>query len=149
MNKNITKGVELLDEIIGEGLEADNGAVVTYNARFFLRQGDEVTRDTEIISRAQEHLITRFINGVELIDHVIWLGKRQSIAGVEKSIYGMKKCGYRKVLVSPHLAYGEKGVSGLIPANALLTIQLWVQDIRISTIQGVQEPNGSSTLLGQ
>lgn len=131
---NIAKSVELIDEMPGEGQEAGKGTAVTYNARFFLRQGDEVTHDTKIISKAREHLATRFIDGVELIDHVIRLGRRESIAGVEKSIYGMKKGGYRKVLVSPHLAYGEKGVPGLIPANALLTIQLWVHDLRKSTL---------------
>jgi hypothetical protein len=129
VNKKITKGVELLEEVLGEGPEAHKGAVVTYNARFFLRQGDEVTRDAEIISRVREHLQTRVIDGVELIDHVTRLGKRQPIAGVEKSLYGMQKGGYRQVLVSPHLAYGEKGVPDLIPANALLRIHLWVQDV--------------------
>ena len=130
--KNI-KGVELLDEVLGEGPEAEKGAVVTYNARLFLRRGDEVTRDSEIISREREHLNIRTINGVELIDHVTTLGKRRPIAGVEKSLYGMRKNGYREVLVAPHLAYGQKGVFDLIPANAMLRIQLWVQDVRHST----------------
>lgn len=125
-----TKGVVLLDEVHGEGPGAEKGALVTYNARIFLRRGDEVTRDAEIISRARQHLKTRTINGVELIDHVTELGKRRSIAGVEKSLYGMKKNGYREVLVAPHLAYGDRGVPGLIPANALLRIQLWVQNVR-------------------
>lgn len=128
-----TKGVELLDEVLGEGASAEKGAVVTYNARLFLRRGDEVTRDTEIISRARQHLTTRTIDGVELIDHVTELGKRRSIAGVEKSLYGMKKNGYREVLIAPHLAYGEKGVPDLIPANAFLRIRLWVQDVRRAT----------------
>jgi len=45
----------------------------------------------------------------------------------------MKKGGYREVLVSPHLAYREKGIPGLIPENAMLRIQLWVRDIRNAT----------------
>lgn len=124
-----TKGVELLDEVIGEGPEAVNGAVVIYNARFFLRRGDEVTQDAEIISRAREHLTTRIIDGIELIDHVTELGKRRTIAGVGKSLHGMKRNGYREVLVAPHLAYGGQGVTNLIPVNAMLRIQLWVQDV--------------------
>ena len=133
MRKKIAKGVELLEEVLGEGLEAGKGSIVTYNARFFLRRGDEVTRDAEIVSRARGHVATRFVDGVELIDHVTELGKRQPIAGVEKTLYGMKRGGYRKVLVAPHLAYGEKGVPGLIPSNALLRIHLWVRDIRRTT----------------
>ena len=130
MNKKISKGIELIEEVIGEGPEAKKGSVVTYNARYFLRRGDEVTRDTEIISRVRDHVTTRFVDGTELIDHVAELGKRRPIAGVEKSLYGMRKNGYREVLVSPHLAYGEKGVPGLIPANALLRIKIWVRDVK-------------------
>lgn len=122
--------MELLDEVVGEGPVAEKGSLVIYNARFFLRHGDEVTRDGEMISRVRDHVTTRFIDGVELIDHSTELGKRRPIAGVEKSLYGMRKNGYREVLVAPHLAFGEAGVPGLVPANALLRIQLWVQDVR-------------------
>jgi len=56
MSGKLTKGIELLDEVVGEGPVAVIGAVVTYNARFFLRRGDEVTRDAEIIASARAHL---------------------------------------------------------------------------------------------
>ncbi len=133
MTVKITKGLELIDESVGEGRVAIKGAVVTYNARLFLRKGDEVTQDAEIIARARAHLNIRDVEGVELIDHVTELGKRHPIAGIEKSLYGMKKGGYREVLVSPHLAYGKKGVPDRIPGNALLRIQLWVRDIDQAT----------------
>ncbi len=133
MGKKITKGIELLDEDIGEGPEADTGTVLIYNARIFLRKGDEVTRDAEIISRVGDHLTTRILNGVELIDHSTELGKRRTIAGIEKTLYGMKKSGYREVIVSPHLAYGKNGIEGVIPPNALLRIQIWVQNVRPAT----------------
>ena len=133
MDKKIDKGVELLEAVVGVGPVADKGDVVTYNARIFLRKGDEVTQDTSIILRARAHLKTRIIDGAELIDHVTELGKRRPIAGIEKTLYGMKKGGYREVLVSPHLAYREKGIPGLIPENAMLRIQLWVRDIRNAT----------------
>ena len=129
MSRKLTKGIELLDEVVGEGPEAVVGAVVTYNARLFLRRGDEVTRDAEIIASAKAHLTTRFIHGIELIDHVTELGKRRPIAGVEKSLHGMRARGYREVLVSPHLAYGEEGIPNLIPARAMLRIQLWVWNV--------------------
>jgi FKBP-type peptidyl-prolyl cis-trans isomerase len=67
---------------------------------------------------------------VELIDHTTTLGKRQSIAGVEKSLYGMQAGGYREVLVSAHLGYGAVGVSDIIPPNAMLRIQLWVHAVQ-------------------
>jgi FKBP-type peptidyl-prolyl cis-trans isomerase len=57
------------------------------------------------------------------------LGRRDAIAGVEDSLIGMKKDGYRKVEISPHLAFGEKGLPGLVPANAVLFIELWLREI--------------------
>ena len=133
MADKIAKGIELLQEIEGTGAVAGKGDVVTYNARIFLRKGDEVTQDASIITRSRAHLKIRTIDGAELIDHVTELGKRRAIAGVEKALYGMKTCGFREVLVAPHLAYHEKGIPGLIPENAMLRIQLWVQDIRHAT----------------
>ncbi len=129
----IAKGIELLENIPGEGLVAEKGANVTYNARFYLRNGDDVTRDAQSIALYRSRLNIRTINGVELIDHTTTLGKRQPIAGVEKSLYGMQTGGYREVLVSPHLCYGEVGVTDFIPPNAMLRIQLWVQDVQVAT----------------
>ena len=125
----ITRGIELLDEVVGEGPIAERGDRVTYNARFFLRRGDEVMQDAEILARARQRCSTRWVDGVELIDHMPTLGRRQPIAGVEKSLFGMRAGGFREVLVSPHLAYGGNGVPGRVPADALLRIQLWVRAI--------------------
>lgn len=133
MAVTLTKGIELLDEAIGNGPVAEKGAIVTYNARLFLRGGDEVTRDADIISRSRAHLSIRIVEQCELIDHVTELGKRHPTAGVENALYGMRKNGFREVLVSPHLAYVEKGVPGLIPANALLRIRPWVRDVHQAT----------------
>ncbi len=129
----IAEGIELLNEVVGDGQGADRGDRVTYNARFFLHRGDEVTQDTEILSRARAHCASRLVDGVELVDHVTTLGRRQAIAGVEKSLHGMAVGAYREVVVSPHLAYGGQGIPGRVPADALLRIQLWVRDISRSS----------------
>ena len=41
----------------------------------------------------------------------------------------MKSGGYRKVRVSPHLAYRDKGLPGLIPEDAVLVFEIWMQEI--------------------
>ena len=130
MSKLGDSGLTLLNEIEGSGVPAKKGAVVRYACRLFLRRGDEVTFDPEVIEKARAHVDVTEIDGVELIVHTAPLGRRQPIAGVEKSLYGMKRGGYREVLVSPHLAYGEVGVEDRIPGNALLRIQLWVEDVQ-------------------
>ena len=57
------------------------------------------------------------------------LGRRRAIAGVEYALVGMKRGGYRKVRVNPHLAYRDQGVDGLVPANAVLIVELWLREI--------------------
>ena len=124
------KGIELLDEIPGRGPSARKGCEVTYNARFFLRRGEEVTWDFRSIELYGDRLVTREIDGVRLIDHKTILGKREPIAAVEKSLYGMQAGGSREILASAHLCYGASGIEEHIPQNAMLRIRLWVQHVR-------------------
>ncbi len=37
--------------------------------------------------------------------------------------------GYRKLRASPHLAYGTKGIPDLIPANAVLVLEIWLRSV--------------------
>ena len=57
------------------------------------------------------------------------LGRRQVIVDIEQALIGMKAGGYRKVRISPHLAYREEGVPGLIPPGAVLAVEVWVGGI--------------------
>jgi FKBP-type peptidyl-prolyl cis-trans isomerase len=121
-------GLKLLEEREGEGAPANKGDRVVYNSRLFLNKGDEV-----LLNEAQaKHLpkeMLRVVDGVTLIDRAIVLGRREVIAGVEHALMGMKVGGYRKVRVSPHLAYRDKGIPDLIPPNAVLIVELWLRGI--------------------
>ncbi|HKO31768.1 MAG TPA: FKBP-type peptidyl-prolyl cis-trans isomerase, partial [Nitrospiraceae bacterium] len=61
--------------------------------------------------------------------HTTVLGRRQAIAGIEHALMGMKVGGYRKVRISPHLAYRDKGIPELIPSNAVLVVEIWLRAI--------------------
>jgi len=63
------------------------------------------------------------------IDRTIVLGRGEAIAGVEHALTGMKVDGYRKVRISPHLAYRDKGIPDLIPPDAVLICEIWLRDI--------------------
>ncbi|HSS29513.1 MAG TPA: FKBP-type peptidyl-prolyl cis-trans isomerase, partial [Nitrospiraceae bacterium] len=74
-------------------------------------------------------VMVRVEAGITFVDHTIVLGRRQAIAGVEHALMGMKAGGYRKVRMSPHLAYRDAGVPELIPSNAVLVVEIWLRAI--------------------
>jgi FKBP-type peptidyl-prolyl cis-trans isomerase len=109
----MTKGIEIKDLTAGTGDEATNESIVVANVREFLRRGDEVSHSP--------------LFGTKM---VIDLGRRESIAGLRYGIPGMRVGGTREIVISPHLAYGEVGIPGRIPANALLRCEVELLEIR-------------------
>ncbi len=122
------RGLKLLDEREGAGASAEKSDRVVYNTRMFLNQGDEVPLN-DIQAKQLPKEMMRVEAGATFIDHTIVLGRRQAIAGVEHALMGMRVGGYQKVRVSPHLAYRDKGVPGLIPSDAVLICEIWLRDI--------------------
>ena len=47
-------------------------------------------------------------------------------AGLLYAVEGMRVGGTRRVRVAPHLGYREAGVPGVVPPNALLTVEIHV-----------------------
>lgn len=121
-------GFKLLEEREGEGPAAQKGDRIVYNCRIFLNRGEEVPLNQRQAAQLPEHMV-RIEDGLTLIDHTIVLGRRQAIAGIEQALTGMKVSGYRKVRISPHLAYRDEGIPDLIPPDAVLVIGLWMRSI--------------------
>ena len=105
----LTPGLDVLEERAGHGPAARAGDTVRYDCRIHLNRGDEV-------AMAQS-------------GHETVLGKRRVIAGIERALTGMQAGGFRKVRVSPHLAYGDAGVADVVPPRAVLVISLWLTEI--------------------
>ena len=124
----IKSGIKLLAEIEGEGEPARKGDSVVYNWRLYRNQGEEITLNEQQAKNLPVEMI-RVVDGYRFIDHRTILGSRQTMAGVEYSLYGMKPGGYRKIRISPHLAYRDKGLGDLIPANAVLIVELWLREV--------------------
>ena len=121
-------GLKLLEEREGEGVPANKGDRVVYNSRIYLTKGDEVLLNAKQVEHLPKDMI-RVEGGVIFVNHKTLLGSRQAMAGVEHALMGMKVGGYRKVRISPHLAYRDKGIPGLIPPDAVLICEIWLRDI--------------------
>ncbi|THJ16596.1 MAG: hypothetical protein CAF42_011600 [Nitrospira sp. CG24B] len=128
-------GLTLLDEREGAGQVAQKGDHVVYNVRLYLNKGDEVLLNEKQAEYVPKEKI-RIQDGVTLIDRTVTLGRREVMAGVEQALIGMKVGGYRKVRISPHLAYRDKGLSDLIPPHAVLGAEIWLRAvIETSTVR--------------
>ena len=124
----LSSGLEMLDDRAGAGRAAERGDRVVYNVRIFLNRGDEVPLNETQAQALPQHMLRRD-DGRVFVDHTIVLGSREAVAGIERALIGMKGGGYRKVLVSPHLAYRDKGIPGLIPPNAVLIVEIWLREV--------------------
>ena len=124
----LKSGIKLLDEREGNGEGAKKGDKVVYNLKIFLNKGQEVALNQRQAEYLPEPMIRREGDNC-LVDHTVELGRRQAIAGVEYALLGMKMGGYRKVRLSPHLAYRDQGLAELIPTNAVLIVELWLRQI--------------------
>jgi FKBP-type peptidyl-prolyl cis-trans isomerase (trigger factor) len=125
---NLRSGIKLLNEIEGAGPPAKKGDQVVYNLKIFLNKGDEVPLNQMQAKHLPQEML-RNVAGYQFADHKTTLGSRDAIAGVEYTLTGMKKGGYRKVRVSPHLAYRDKGLPGLISSGAVLILEVWLREI--------------------
>jgi len=107
------KGIEISDLTIGTGDEAQKDSCVAVNVRMFLRRGDEISHSPSSGPRM-----------------VIDLSRRECIAGLRYGIPGMRIGGLRQILIAPHLAYGEAGIPGSIPSNALIRCEVELVELR-------------------
>jgi FKBP-type peptidyl-prolyl cis-trans isomerase len=56
----------------------------------------------------------------------LFVNRGRIISGLFNGVEGMRVGGTRRLEISPHLAYGERGVPGTIPANALIVAEITI-----------------------
>jgi hypothetical protein len=64
-------------------------------------------------------------NGETLITEVR-IDRRSLVNGLFYGVEGMRVGGTRRLEIAPHLAYGDRGVPDVIPANAVLTAEITI-----------------------
>jgi FKBP-type peptidyl-prolyl cis-trans isomerase len=96
-------GLEIEETRVGTGAIAHRGDRVTMWYSWFLNRDDAFQTD---------------------VTTTLTLGERHVIAGLERGLEGMRIGGIRKLRVSPHLAYRDTGVPGVVPPNAVLMFEI-------------------------
>jgi FKBP-type peptidyl-prolyl cis-trans isomerase len=121
-------GLKLLEEREGAGTTASKGDRVLFHMRLFLNKGDEVPLNETQAKHLPKDMV-QVVGGVTFVDRTIVLGRREAIAGGEHALIGMRVGGYRKVRISPHLAYRGNGIPGLIPPDSVLICEIQLRKI--------------------
>nr|WP_198134595.1 FKBP-type peptidyl-prolyl cis-trans isomerase [Shewanella denitrificans] len=112
MNKLPLDELIVEDVLLGEGKAAVKGALITTHYRGVLADGSQFD--------------SSFDKG-QPFQCVIGTGR--VIKGWDLGLMGMKVGGKRKLSVPAHLAYGERQVGALIPANADLYFELELLEV--------------------
>lgn len=100
-------GLEIEDQIVGDGDEAVAGQTVEVHYTGWLTDG------TKFDSSHDRNQTFSFK-----------LGAGQVIAGWDQGVAGMKIGGTRKLTIPPDMGYGERGAGGVIPPNATLVFKV-------------------------
>ena len=113
-NKEIImeNGLIIEDKLIGEGVVAEKYSIATVHYTGRLEKGKQFDSSKQI---GREPF--RFT-----------LGAGQVIEGWDQGIIGMKVGGQRKLIIPPHLGYGDQDM-GVIPPNSTLIFNIELIEI--------------------
>ena len=115
-------GLDLLEEADGRGVPVERQQYYRVQFRMWLHRGDPVKWKSPWGMIARAELLD---DGATLITDVR-LDREFLVNGLFYGMLGMRVGGKRKLQIAPHLAYGDSGVPGVIPANALLIAEVEV-----------------------
>ncbi|MEM8639329.1 MAG: FKBP-type peptidyl-prolyl cis-trans isomerase [Cyanobacteria bacterium P01_G01_bin.54] len=106
-------GLQYIDQVVGEGPEAKRGQIVYVHYTGYLEDG------TKFDSSRDRGPSFSFP-----------LGRGRVIKGWDEGVAGMKVGGKRKLTIPYDLAYGERGVRGVIPPKATLIFDVELLDVQ-------------------
>lgn len=104
--------LQVTDITVGTGETAVRSAKVSVHYTGWLEDG---TKFDSSVDRGQPFEFT--------------LGMGQVIPGWDQGVAGMKVGGKRKLVIPPHLGYGERGAGSAIPGNATLVFDVELLDV--------------------
>ena len=106
-------GLQYQHLVVGSGVEAVAGKSVIVHYTGTLQEGSKFDSS---VDRNKPFTFT--------------LGAGQVIPGWDEGVAGMKVGGKRKLVIPPDLGYGAQGYPPVIPANATLTFEVELLDVK-------------------
>jgi len=122
LRKRLRSGLTLLADVAGTGDLVRRQHNYRIRLRLWLNKGEAVRWQAawrRIGAAALEE------GGHTLITEVR-IDRRSLISGLFYGVDDMRVGGTRRLEIAPHLAYGDRGVPGVIPAGAVLTAEITV-----------------------
>jgi hypothetical protein len=122
LRQRMRSGLTLLVDMPGEGEPVRRQHNYRIRLRIWLSGGDAVCWKIAFgpvgAARLEDEGATLFTE--------VRINRGQLMNGLFYGVEGMRVGGTRRLEIAPHLAFGEKGVPGVIPANAVLTAEIAV-----------------------
>jgi uncharacterized protein len=126
VRQRLRSGLTLLADMPGSGELVRRQHTYRIRLRLWLNRGEAVRWKT---AWGPVGAATLEDNGETLITDVR-IERRSLISGLFYGVEGMRVGGTRRLEIAPHLAHGDRGVPGVIPAGAVLTAEVTVIDER-------------------
>jgi hypothetical protein len=119
-------GLKILEDVPGSGPLIERHGFYRIRIKMWLNRGEAVRWDSPwgLI----DHAVLED-DGHTLVTDVR-LDRVFLINGLFYGLEGMRVGGTRKLKISPHLAYGERGVPNVIPPNSVLVAEVALLDKR-------------------
>lgn len=113
-------GITLLEDRPGDGAAIERGRIYRIRLKMWLNKGEPIRweRPWGMIDRARLE-----DEGATAITD-LRVDREQLFPGLFQGIDGMRIGGRRKLRISPHLASGERGIPGRVPANAVIVAEI-------------------------
>jgi hypothetical protein len=123
--QRLRSGLVLLADIPGAGAPVRRQHVYRIRLRLWLDQGQAVRWHAAWGPVG----VAKLEDGGETLITEVRIHRRSLINGLFYGVEGMCVGGMRRLEIAPHLAYGNGGVPGFIPANAVLTAEITILEL--------------------
>ena len=120
--RRLRSGLTLLSETLGTGESVRRGSRYRVRLRLWLMNGDVVRWQ----AATGPMVVMRLDDNGETLITEIQVHRGSLVNGLFYGVEGMRIGGTRRLEIAPNLAYGDRGVPGVIPTRAGLVAEITI-----------------------